>query len=67
MGHLLMSDNERHIKILFEMAKRKQLKLTDISEQIGLGYRHIKRLYTQWKQEGDAGLVHKTQNQRNQN
>ena len=59
MGHLLMSDNERALKAYFEMVKGKQLTLIDVSTQVDLGYRQIKRIYAKWKREGDAGLVHK--------
>jgi transposase len=60
MGHLLMSDEDRQFKAYFEMVKRKQLTLKDVSNQVDLGYRQIKRKYTRWKKEGDAGLVHRS-------
>lgn len=59
MGHLLMSDKERQLKVLFEMVKQDKLTLNKVSIQIDIGYRQILRKYKRFLKEGDAGLVHK--------
>jgi transposase len=59
MGHLLMSDKERQLRVLFEMVKQGRLTLNKVSDQIGIGYRQILRRHARYLKEGDAGLVHK--------
>lgn len=59
MGHLIMSEKERHLKALLEMVKQKKLVLNMVSTQVGISYRQIKRIYKRYLEWGDAGLVHK--------
>ena len=59
-GHLLMSRKELARKSLFDRVKRKELRLTEASELLGLSYRQIKRSYARYLLEGDAGLVHQS-------
>jgi len=59
MGHLIMSEKERQLKALLEMVKHGKLSLSTTSTQLNMSYRQIKRIYKRYKQEGDAGLIHK--------
>lgn len=59
MGHLVMSEKERLRKSIFEMVKQGHLTLVKASEQIKLGYRQTKRLYKDYKRDGDEALVNK--------
>lgn len=60
MGCLNMSEQERQLKALLEMVKRRQLTLKKVSEQIDLSYRQIKRIYKRYCAMGDAGLTHRS-------
>ena len=57
-GHLLMSEQERLRKSVFERVASGQWSLVDAAEQLGLSYRHCKRVYARLRAQGDAGLVH---------
>jgi transposase len=58
-GHLVMSGKERERKSLFERVKRKEMRLVEASEVLGLSYRQSKRSYARFLCEGDKGLVHR--------
>ena len=60
MGYLTMSTKERQLKVLLEMVNRQKLSLKMVSEQIGLSYRQLKRIYKRYKNKGDEGLVHRS-------
>jgi len=64
MGHLLMSEKERHYKALMEMVRQGQLKLRQAADQLGISYRQAKRLNQKYKAKGDAGLVHQARGQK---
>lgn len=63
MGHLIMSDKERLRKALFEMVKQGKITLLMAAIQSAMSYRNAKRLYSRYRREGDAGLVHKARGQ----
>lgn len=63
MGLLLMSDKERLIKALMEMVVQKKLKLGKVAKQLEISYRQAKRIYRRYKENGDAGLIHKRRGQ----
>lgn len=58
-GHLTMSAKERLRKSAFERIRSKQWSLAEAACQLGLSYRHCKRMYSRFRAEGDAGLVHR--------
>jgi transposase len=60
MGYLMMSTKERQLKALLEMVKQRNLSLATVSAQMEMSYRQIKRIYKRYRQEGDAGLIHKS-------
>lgn len=59
-GHLVMSSKERERKSLFDRVKRKELRLTEASELLGISYRQSKRSYARYRSDGDCGLVHRS-------
>lgn len=59
-GHLLMSAKERRRKSIFDRVKADELTLVEASEVLGLSYRHCRRSYKRFREEGDAGLVHRS-------
>ena len=59
-GHLVMSRKERERLKVFARVKRKELKLTEAAELLGLCYRHSRRAYKRYQQEGDRSLVHRS-------
>ena len=58
-GHLRMSQKERDRKSVFDQVGKGGLKLTEAAAALGLGYRQCKRSYRRYREEGDAGLVHR--------
>lgn len=63
MGHLVMSEKERSRKAIMEMVKQGTLKLNLAAERCGLSYRQAKRVYRNYIEKGDAGLVHQGRGQ----
>jgi transposase len=59
-GHLVMSGKERERLQVFARVKRKALTLKEAAELTGLSYRHCRRAYTRYKQEGERSLVHRS-------
>ena len=59
-GHLLMSAKERKRKSVFDRVKQRRLTLVEAAEVLGLSYRHCRRSYKRFAEEGDRGLVHRT-------
>lgn len=57
-GHLLMSAKERVRKSVFERVVAKEWSLADAAQQLGLSYRHCKRVYARFRTQGDSGLMH---------
>ncbi len=63
-GHLVMSVKERDRKAVFEMVRQERWSLVEASKHLGLSYRQCKRSYGRYRQEGDAGLVHRSRGKR---
>jgi len=58
-GHLLMSAKERRRKVEFEGVRKGQQNIKEASVRLGLSYRHCRRSYKRFCEEGDVGLVHR--------
>ena len=58
-GHLVMSVKERRKKVEFEGVGAGRMTIVDASEKLGVSYRHCRRSYKRYREEGDAGLVHR--------
>lgn len=54
-----MSRKERERKVILERVKGKGITLQEASMQMGVSYRHAKRLWSRYQQDGDKSLVHK--------
>ncbi len=59
-GHLLMSAKERRRKSVFDEVAAGRRTLKAASTLVGLSYRQTRRAYARFRQEGDAGLVHRS-------
>ena len=64
MGVILMNEEERKRKAIFEMVKQRRLTLTQAAIQCELSYRQVQRIYKCYKAKGDAGLTHQSRGQR---
>lgn len=56
---LLMGRKERLRSKVMEQVVQKQITLKDAAIKIGVGYRQAKRILKRYREDGDAGLVHK--------
>jgi transposase len=63
-GHLVMSAKERRRKVEFEGVREGRLSIKEASIRLGLSYRHCRRAYKRFSEQGDAGLVHRSRGQR---
>lgn len=60
MGDLLiMSKKELRRKSILDMVKNNQISIKDASSRLSISYRQMRRIYKRYREEGDAGLVHK--------
>jgi transposase len=59
MGIISMSWKERKRLVAFERVKTGGLSLVAAGEMLGLSYRQTKRAWARYKEQGDAGLVHR--------
>jgi hypothetical protein len=59
METLTMSKVERRRLEVVSQVRLKKLTLQKGSELLGIGYRQMKRLWSRYQAEGDAGLVHR--------
>jgi len=64
MGVMVMSEQERLRKAIFEMVKQKRLTLKQAAIQCELSYRQVLRIYRRYITQGDAGLTHQSRGQR---
>ena len=62
-GCLLMSRKELHRKSVLELVMAKRLSLVEASKRMNLSYRQTLRVYKRFRQQGDAGLVHRRRGQ----
>jgi len=63
-GHLVMSKKERRRKVEFEGVREGRLTIKEAAAKLGLSYRHCRRAYKRFCEEGDVGLVHRRRGQR---
>jgi len=63
-GHLVMSAKERRRKVEFEGVRAGRLTIKEAATKLGLSYRQCRRAYKRFREEGDAGLVHRRRGQR---
>ena len=57
-GVLIMNDKERQRKAICEMVRQNKISLKQASEQCGVCYDQMLRIYKKYILEGDAGLIH---------
>ena len=55
-----MSQREREYLKELARVKKKEMRLSDASRVLGLSYRHTRRIYKRYVEEGDQGLVHRS-------
>jgi transposase len=58
-GHLLMSAKERRRKVEFECVRNGRQSIKDAAMRLELSYRHCRRSYKRFREEGDVGLAHR--------
>ena len=59
MGDIRMSVRERRRLEILSRVKDGLITLKGSAELLGLSYRHIRRIFKRYREEGDNGLVHK--------
>ncbi len=64
MGVMVMNEKERQRKAVCEMVKQRRIKLTQAAEQCELSYRQMLRVFANYLEKGDAGLIHQSRGQR---
>lgn len=57
---LLMSRKEARKKVEFEGVIAGRMSIREASRRLGLSYRHCRRSYTRYREQGDKGLVHRS-------
>jgi transposase len=57
-GHLLMSERERERMKVLARVKKGEMKLVAAADLLKLSYRHVKRVYGRYREQGDKGLIH---------
>jgi transposase len=68
MGDLvIMSKKELRSKSILDLVKLGQLTQKDAAKRLYLSYRHLRRVYRRYLQEGDEGLVHKSRGKTSSN
>ncbi len=63
-GHLVMSAKERRRKVEFEGVRKGRLSIKEAAMRLELSYRQCRRAYKRFREEGDAGLVHRRRGRR---
>lgn len=63
MERLEMNHKERERLEVFSRVKRGELALAKAAQLVYLSYRQAKRVYRRYRQQGDAGLVHRLRGQ----
>jgi len=58
-GHLMMSAKERRRKVEFECVLSGRQTIREAAIRLGLSYRHCRRSYKRFREQGDKGLVHR--------
>lgn len=63
-GHLMMSAKERQRKVEFDGVRKGRLTIKEAAMRLKLSYRHCRRVYKRFCEQGDKGLVHRRRGQR---
>jgi transposase len=63
MERLLMSRKERNRLTVLANVKTEAMTLREAAEVLCLSYRQVKRVWRRYKEQGDAGLVHRLRGQ----
>jgi transposase len=58
LGRILMSDEERKRVEVMARVKKRDLRLRDAAEMLGISYRQAKRIRKRYRKQGAKGLVH---------
>jgi len=58
-GHLVMNAKERRRKVEFEGVRKGRLSIKEAAVHLELSYRHCRRVYKRFREQGDVGLVHR--------
>lgn len=58
-GYLLMSEGERLRKVILEGVREGRLTLAAAALRLEVTYRHLRRVWKRYRDEGDPGLVHR--------
>jgi len=64
MGAILMSRKERRRLELLSRVRDRAIKLVKAAELMAVSYRQAKRIWRRYRQQGDAGLVHRLRGRR---
>ena len=62
-GHLIMSAKERRRKVEFEGVRKGRLTIREAAMRLELSYRHCRRAYKRFCEQGDEGLAHRSRGQ----
>ena len=62
-GALTMSQRERWRLVMMTRVKEKSITIREASEMVGVSYRHCRRIYKRYREEGDRGLIHRNRGQ----
>jgi len=60
MEGIKMTTSERRRLELFSRTKDKLITLKKAADLLGLSYRHVRRIFKRYREEGDKGLIHKS-------
>lgn len=63
-GHLIMSKKERERMGVMRRIRRGDLMISEATKILSLSYRHTRRVYRRYYEEGDKGLIHRTRGKR---
>lgn len=64
MGVLLMNEKERLRKAILEMVRQSRMTLKQASVHCELSYRQTLRIYANYLEKGDVGIIHQSRGQR---
>ena len=62
-GALTMSQRERSRLVIMTRVREKSITIREASEMVGVSYRHCRRIYKRYREEGDRGLIHRNRGQ----
>jgi transposase len=63
-GTLRMSRKERESLVVMERVRRKEMKLAEAAQMLGITYRQSRRRYQRYRERGALGLVHRSRGAR---